>query len=771
MIKMNMPNKHNKQLILSSSKTAVKLALFGALFISPMSNAAEKINSTEKPERNRYQLSHVKESITVDGNMDEAVWKSATKMELKYENNPGEGTLAKVKTEIYFYENGTSLNVAIKAYDPNPEEIRASLRDRDALWSDDNVGIIIDTFNDERSGYEFFVNPMGAQADMRMDDSNGWNEDPSWDAIWDSAGQITDEGYVVEMSIPFNALRFPETDGELIWNVAGWRNYPRDVRTQMATHKSDRNIECNLCQFEQLVGLENIEAGNNFQMTPTLTVKRQDEKIDVPGDWESGDADVEPGLDLRWGITQDMVLNATINPDFSQVEADSGQLDVNSTYSLFFPEKRPFFLDGASYFDTSNFNFVHTRNIAEPDVGLKLTGKTDEHSYGVMLANDNNTSFLMPGNQGSSIATLDEKSDVAIARYKMDVGERNNVGVLMTHRNAEDYNNTLLSVDGTYWFGQNDKVSYQVARSETDNPESVVTDFEVDEEQTDNAFSVNYNHNTRDYGLKASYNNIGEDFRADLGFQSRSNIERVVLGGRRHYYGESDDTFTRWGYFGDWDKTFDQEGNVLEEEYEIHGNLQGQKQFFTNFGVVHRKKFYDDEFFDENQFMMFAKINPIANLTVGSFFRFGKEIDYANTQLGDVFGLHAFTEWDVNDHFNVNVGYDYSRLDVDGGQLFSANQYDIRLGYQFDMHSILKFVVQYTDIDRDPSLYDYEDIDDLPDNESNYFSTQLIYSYKINPQTLFFLGYSDGGFQDDSLDRLERNQRTVFTKFSYAWQL
>ena len=178
---------------------------------------------------------------------------------------------------------------------------------------------------------------------------------------------------------------------------------------------------------------------------------------------------------------------------------------------------------------------MHTRNIAEPDVGLKLTGKTDEHSYGFMVANDNQTSFLMPGNQGSDLATLTEydeesdididlKSKIAIARYKMDVGERNNIGILMTHRNAEDYDNTLLSVDGTYWFGQNDKVSYQVARSETANPESVATDFEVDEKQTDNAFSINYNHNTRDYSLRAAYNNIGEDFRADLGFQSRSNI-------------------------------------------------------------------------------------------------------------------------------------------------------------------------------------------------------------------------------------------------------
>ena len=325
-----------------------------------------------------YQLSSLKQEIQIDGIMDEAVWQDATKMMLSFENNPGEGVIAPVKTEIFFFENGDAFNVAIIAYDPEPEKIRASFRDRDTLGSDDNVGIIIDTFNDERSAYQFFVNPMGAQADMRMSDTDGWDEDDSWDAIWASAAKITDFGYVVEMSIPFNALRFPETDGALTWNIAGWRNYPRDVMIEMATYQDDRNISCNICQFDRLTGFEAIEAGNNFQLTPTLTVSRQDQKpqraqimasgeVDedntVPGDWQTGDIDVEPGFDLRWGITQDMVLNTTINPDFSQVEADAGQLDVNNTDSLYFDEKRPFFLDGASYFDTTRLNFVHTRNI------------------------------------------------------------------------------------------------------------------------------------------------------------------------------------------------------------------------------------------------------------------------------------------------------------------------------------------------------------------------------------------------------------------------
>jgi hypothetical protein len=724
-----------------------------------------------EPVKQSYALTHFEDKIIVDGIMDEPVWKSATKMLLKFENNPGEGIPAPVKTEIFFYENGESFNVAIIAYDPKPELIRASLRDRDALWNDDNVGIIIDTFNDKRSGYEFFVNPLGAQADMRMDDTNGWNEDPSWDAIWDSAGRITDIGYIVEISIPFTALRFPQVDGKLTWNVAGWRNYPRDVRRQMATYQRDRNIKCNLCQFDQMVGFKSIKPSSNFQLTPTLTLSRKDEKPDVHEEWENGDSEAEPGLDIRWGITQDMVLNATINPDFSQVEADAGQLDVNSTYSLFFPEKRPFFLDGASYFDTSNFNFVHTRNIAEPDVGVKLTGKTNEHSYGLMVANDSNTRFLMPGNSGSDIAELNDESEVVVARYKVDVGEHNDVGVLVTNREATDYKNTLVSIDGNYWFSQTDSLRYQIARSESDNPAQVQEEFDVKNEQQGNAYSLAYSHQTRDYSLKANYTNVEEDFRADLGFQSQANYEQVVLGGNQTWYGTEEDTLTQWGYFGDWDKTYDQDGKMLEQEYELFGEIEGPMQMYGNFGFTHRERYFDGEYFYENQARSYLQFTPASGLKFQFFTRLGKQIDYANTQLGDVFNFETTVTWDANKHINIDFSHNYSQLDIEDKRLFTANQYDIRFGYQFNMRSILKLVVQYTDIARDADMYNYDDIDDRPHDTSRHFSTQLLYSYKINPQTLFFVGYSDGGFQDDNLDKLERDQRTIFTKFSYAWQL
>ncbi|MCJ8272838.1 MAG: carbohydrate binding family 9 domain-containing protein, partial [Psychrosphaera sp.] len=327
-------------------KNRITRALATVIVCSHCVSIAWADTNPSSKSKNLFNLTHQQQGITVDGVMDEPQWQNATQIELKYENDPGEGLAAPVKTMAYLYEDGESLHIAFKASDPDPAKIRAYLRDRDSLWNDDHVGLVIDTFADERTGFEFHVNPMGAQADMRMTDSNGWRADASWDAIWDSAATINDDGYIVEMTIPFNALRFPDHDGELTWNIALTRTYPRDVQHELSSYKSDRNIDCNICQFDQIKGFKTVKAGNNFQMTPTLTSSRSDTK-DVNSDagWQSGDFNQDLGLDVRWGITQDMVLNATINPDFSQIEADAAQLNINSTFSLFYREKRPFFLD------------------------------------------------------------------------------------------------------------------------------------------------------------------------------------------------------------------------------------------------------------------------------------------------------------------------------------------------------------------------------------------------------------------------------------------
>ncbi|MBH0001464.1 carbohydrate binding family 9 domain-containing protein [Pseudoalteromonas sp. SWYJZ12] len=717
--------------------------------------------------KQQISLSRIDSNITIDGVMDEAHWQNATRIPLLYQDEPNEKGTPPVKTDAFIYEDGTNLYVAFIAEDPNPEQIRASLRDRDTLWEDDVVILVIDTFNDERSGYEFHVNPLGAQGDIRMTDTDGWSSDTSWNAIWDSAGQINEKGYVVEMRIPFKALRFPENKKELTWGFSVMRNYQRDVLYQLSNMGFDRNIKCSLCQFDKLVGFSDIESSKNIQLTPTLTALRNDNKSELPGNWDNGDIDTEVGLDLRWGLTKDAVLNATINPDFSQVETDSLELDVNTTFSIYYAEKRPFFLDGASYFKSSLFELLYTRTIAEPTLGAKLTGKTGDHSYALMLADDDNSNILLPTNQGSGFASLNEKTNAAAGRYQYDLGQQGTIGLSSTHRESDDYHNTVLSVDGSYWFNQSDTLLYQVSSADTRNSEFLIQNYNLSETQSDEAYALELTRDKRDYKLFASYENIGQDYRTDLGYQAKVDYEKVGFGGGQTWYRDESDLLTSWSYEADWDKTWAQNGDLLEEEYEGFLSFKGQKQSIFEIGLVHRYENYNDNFYNQNIGFIYTGFKPTKDLKLSLYIEYASRIDYANEQLGDAFDTQTQVVWDINDHWQLDVKHNYSQLDnPQGKRVFTANLVDFRLHYKFSMRSILKLILQFEDIDRDENAYFYQ-----VSQINKDYGSQLVYSYKINAQTLFYLGYSDRGYQDDSLKNIERDQRTLFTKVSYAWRL
>ncbi len=712
-----------------------------------------------------YSIPRIDTAPTIDAVIDFDEWQQAHIVDLAYETSPAENAPAKVKTTAYMMEDGEHLYFAFKAEDPSPENILAFLRDRDRIFQDDFVGVVVDTFNDERKGFEFFVNALGAQGDLTIDDTQN-REDSSWDAVWESLGQVTEDGYVVEMAIPYRALRFPANAEEQTWGIRFLRVHPRESRTIYADSPGDRAQDCSLCIANKVTGMPSLESGTNLDITPTLThVQSEQRDLDESTEWEDN-SDTELGADIRWAMTENWILNATLNPDFSQVEADAGQLDINRTFSLFFPEARPFFLDGAEYFSTAN-RLVHTRNIADPDYGLKVTGKQNGSSSGVIVARDTNTSFLLPGSLGSDLAELEGvESDVFIGRYQMDIGAKNNFGALVTHRKADGYDNTVTALDGKYFFTENDSLQVQYMHSDSSNPISIQEEFDVAAEQSDDALSLRYRHTKRDYGLRASYSDFGEDFRADMGFIGRVNYKQLVLGGNYTWYGEEGSDWTRWGFFGDWDRTEDQSGRLLEEESEIHFNLRGPKQFNTNFGVVTRDRLYDDVMFKEDNFMMWFEFKPLSNLTLGNFMIIGDQIDFANTQLGHRKLFEPYINWQIGKHLNLRISGTTQQLKVPGGELFNAKLADTRISYQFSIRSRLSLTLQNTSIERNQALY----LDDEVDARSKYFGLQVIYSYKINPLSLVYLGYSDNAFEDDNLSSLTKTDKTIFAKFSYMWQ-
>ncbi len=710
-----------------------------------------------------FNIPRITNPPTIDGVVEANEWKEATRIPVNIEVEPGDNLEAQVFAEALLMENGEALYIAYIAEDPEPNQIRGFYQDRDTGWNGDWIGITLDTFNDERRAFGFYVNPLGVQMDSIHDDVNQ-REDESWNGIWDSVGQITENGYTVEVSIPLKQLRFAETDSIQTWGVEILRQYPRDRVTMISSQEMDRDVSCYLCQISKMQGFDDLEPTRNLEIIPTVTALSIENRDPIIDDWEREDFDPEGSLDVRWGITQDIYLNATINPDFSQVEADSTRLDVNNTFSLFFPERRTFFLDGADYFDTYE-NLVHTRNIASPEYGLKLTGKTGDHTYGVVAANDETTSFIIPKSLSSRIASIkDMKSKVAIGRYRMDLFENSTIGALVTDRRGSGYNNTVVSIDASLRPTDSDTISIQSMYSSSDYPLMIQDQYSQESSISDHSHVIEYQHNDRRWDWRLGYYDWGDDFRADLGFINRVDFKHIVATVGHTWRWDGDGFFSRIRFAADYDRTEDQSGLRLEEETEFFLNMDGPKQSYLNGLFGGSETYWNGKYFDEQFNMINVGFSPTPNLTISSLIRYEDVVDFANTRLGYSKRWGPRIRYRFGRHFLLDVGHQFQDFESDREHLFSANLTDVRATYQFDTRSFLRLTIQYADRERNQDNYLYP-----IEGQSRDLGAQLLYSYKVNAATRFFFGYSDSGFQNDDYNSIEYTNRTFFAKFSYAW--
>ena len=705
-------------------------------------------------------------SIRIDGVLDEPAWRDAASVELAWETTPGDNVPAPVKTECLVTYDARSIFLAFRAQDPDPSQIRAHLTDRDAAFDDDFVGVILDTFHDSRRGFEFFVNPLGVQMDLINNDVGG-GEDSSWDAIWASAGRVTPGGYVVEMEIPFSSLRFPHGSGVQTWGFSALRIYPRDRRYVLSSQPEDRNISCELCQISELTGLEGIRAGHALELDPTFTSTTTQVRDDFP-DGPLSDPSVRgnTGLTVRWGMTPNLVLSGTVNPDFSQVEADAAQLSINRTFALFFPEKRPFFLEGSDYFQTP-VNLVHTRTVADPSWGVKLTGKAGPNAIGAFVADDDVTSIIFPGNQGSESTSLDQSSTTAVVRYRRDVGASSTLGAIVTSREGKgNYSNQVYGVDGLLRLSETDDLSFQALGSETEYPRAVAEEFSQPAGQFNgSAIVARYSHDSRNWKWDIRYQDLGRGFRADVGFEPQVDTRFVRARASHVWWGDDGAFFNRLELGANRDETRDHDGVDLDRTSEVWVAASGpwQSHGFINIGTS--DTYFNGRTFDQDYVGIFFNARPSGTLSVGAWTRLGDTIDFANTRSADGLTFSPRVTVKLGRHLRTDLRHTYQRLHVDGGRLFRANLTDLRLVYQFNVRTFVRLISQYTDIIRNPSLYESE-----VDPTSRQLFNQLLFSYKVNPQTVFFLGYSDSGFGRRGIDITTTN-RTIFLKVGYAWLL
>jgi hypothetical protein len=700
--------------------------------------------------------------IVVDGTLDELAWRDAWSMELGYEVQPGENVPPPVRTEVLVTWDADAVYFGFRAFDPSPQDIRAFLTDRDNVGSDDWVAVILDTFNDERRSFDLFVNPLGVQTDMV--ETQATNEE--WDAIWDSAGRITDWGWVAELRVPFASLRFQQKEGPQVWGFDAVRSYPRTVRHHIGLFPRDRSNNCYLCQAVKIEGFEGAKSGNNLEVAPTITSTRTDSLTDVPGGTLiKGSPTSEFGLTARWGVSPAMTLSGTYNPDFSQVEADALQLDVNEPFAIFYPEKRPFFLEGTDFFSTP-LEVIYTRTMREPAWGAKLTGKQSGNTVGAYVVQDELTNLLFPGSQESDTTTLEQRNTSAVLRYKRDVGSELTLGALVTDREGEAYYNRVAGFDGEWKPTETDMFRLQVLGSATRYPGATASEFgQPTGELRDLSAEFLYLHETRTWDYWAWLRDLGDDFRADLGFLPQVDYRLAEAGagytwnsdGSTWYSALRAETFVR--------HVVDQQGNLLYDRTYAIFSYEGALQSHAYAQVDLWREAYNGVEFDRRELNLHNCMSPGGGTDFFVNFTFGDKIDYDNTRLGRRLRVSPGITQRLGRHLSVELSGAWERMREASQELYTAAVARATLAYQFNTRAFVRAVLQYSSYDYNLALYD----DDPEDFEEGLF-TQLLFAYKLNPQSAIYVGYSDAsqGTQDYSLTRTDR---TFFVKAGYAFLL
>src|ERR1044072_929945 len=383
----------------------------------------------------------------IDGKLDDEVWKTATVLKDFYQVQPGDNVIPQNKTEVMLGYDSRFIYIAFHCYD-EPDKVRANVPKRDQIFDDDYVGILFDTFNDQRRAYEFDFNPLGIQADGIW--TEGLNEDFSLDLVMESKGMVTSDGYTIEIAIPFKSLRYVAGKDKL-WGVHFWRRTKRLNNSLDMWIPMDRDKNSWVAQAGHITGLEGISTERTLELIPSLTVSQTSRRARTfglapdsaafntdPGRMLNEPVNIDPGLTGKYTLTPTVTLDFAINPDFAQVEADQLVVTANQRFPIFFPDKRPFFLEGIDIFQTQ-IQAVHTRTIVDPDFAVKTTGKIGRNTFGLILASDNgpgnfssdargelnaclDTRRVDPTTVCSNERLVDKNANVAVLRLKRDIG-------------------------------------------------------------------------------------------------------------------------------------------------------------------------------------------------------------------------------------------------------------------------------------------------------------------------------------------------------------
>jgi hypothetical protein len=674
------------------------------------------------------------------------------------QREPGDGTPVSQATTAYLSYDDANLYVVFVCRD-DPAKVRARVARREEIGADDQVVLYLDTFRDHKRAYFFMINPLGVQLDGIM--TEGQDDDLSWDAVWQSDGRVTPDGYVARMTIPFRSLRFPRAPVQT-WGVAIGRVIRRSSEEAYWPLLTKR-VKGFVPQFAALEGLADISPARNVQATPYSTLARArflDD--DVPA--MVTDDDHRLGLDAKLVLRDALTLDATMNPDFSQVESDDPQVTTNQRFDLFFPEKRPFFIENSGYFQTP-VNLFFSRRVVDPGAGVRLTGKAGRWAVGAIAINDR-----APGRVASPDPLAGSRAAVGALRIQRELGEESTVGFLVTHRDLEGSFDRALSLDSRLKLGSNWAFAGQLMRSETRELDSART------RRSGTGVLAQIEREGRHFDYTGSYLRFSPDFAVPLGFVQRLAIQQTEHEWKVRLRPDGK-AVLNYGPTVSVAYVWDPDGVQLDRE--IKGEFQVEMVGETELQVEHARAF---ELFEGIPFRPYSSQVSLATqwlkwLGVDASYQWGTAVNHDPAgALLPFMGRAAEAELGLGirptPRLRVDQAVIHSRLDTDAGaRVFTERLWRTKLNYQFSRFLSLRAIVDYEAEYADTTLFD-------DDERARQWGADLLITYLVNPGTALYVGYTDR-YENLSIfeGNVERTRsptlsvgRQVFVKLSYLWR-
>ena len=747
-----------------------------------------------------------KPEIDIDGRLDDPAWSDAALLTGFSQFDPSEGIPATQQTEVLLLISEDAIYFGVRAFDDNPGGIRATLGERDTFYrTDDYIQFVLDTFNDQRQAYSIVANPLGVQQDGLWIEGrvgrHGRNFGPpiDWnpDFVWDSEGRVEDWGYALEVKIPFKSIRFPES-ADQAWGLQVFRKIQRSGFEESWAPVT-KDIANRLALSGSLSGLRDLERGLFLELNPVLTGTRQ-------GTFDAG-ADAftrEPvsgefGFNAKYGLTSNLTLDGTYNPDFSQVEADAGQIAVNERFALFLEEKRPFFLEGTEIF-TMPKNLVYTRSIINPVAGVKLSGKAGDFQLGYLGAVDEL--------EGSG--ELAERPVVNLLRARRDLGSASTLGMVYTDRTTSgDEYNRVFGIDGRFVVKRSYTLTVIGAGSRTATTGS--------DPETGSYLSLQLQRASPTLTFNLDLEDVAAGFDAGSGLIPRVGDTRVQSRLEYNIRGEPGaiveqfrpgfDASFFWDHDSFWSREAFQEAEV---RYGVTSSLRNNITLLvaaTARSYDFRPASYDGLFVDDGRgghAPFVADQDPLGLMHgIGGYFwinswdvlrgrvrwgwgqeavfdiRYGVPIEVGTGWNADI-SLFAY----ATRHLSAEFGLRYQSLyrESDGVLAVEAVIPRIKTQYQFNRALFLRAIVEYgAQMRRDlvdpvtgqPLLGCRSgDCSLRSGSDANDFGIETLLSYEPTPGTVFFVGYSR---QMEDTERLRfRNVRPtadgLFAKVSYRFR-